>query len=462
VYIKKIDLNYNYYIINNYNMGIKNFRTNIIEQFPDIISNKKPNNIHTLCIDLNGILHKVCHRAKNKEQFKKSLFNKLKKLLRIIKPKSIAIFVDGQAILAKANTQIKRRNKYLYSESSGVSSLNLTPGTPFMEYIDSSIKEFLDNLNITTYYSSSKENNEGEIKVFEWLLSNNIKTRTCILGSDSDIIVLALASRPLLDLYIYDEDKYLSFFKLIEKLSGLYNKKFSYNWHPVRLDFALLSLLQGNDYNNKVSDFKKLLKSYTKLQSKKNIFLIKKNGDLNLINIKKLFSNIETTYPITCTSNDVNEYFKAIKWNLDLYQQKLNTRFIPNYSDVNINSIIKFMPETIESVGENINWLNPDVFTLLLMPSTGKDLLPNHLKHFLEEGSPIKDLFPDPCPICIKWKQKLREIIKPDDNASENELNNYKKLLSTTSVNYSNHIKEFHSNTELPIERLENAVINTI
>ena len=437
-------------------MGIKNFRTNLIETFPDIISNKKPNNIHTLCIDLNGILHKVCHRAKTKESFKKSLFNKLKRILGTIKPKSISIFVDGQAILAKANTQIKRRNKHLYSESSGVSSLNLTPGTPFMEYIDSSINEFLDNLNITTYYSSSKENNEGEIKLFEWLLNNNIKSRTCILGSDSDIIVLALASRPLLDLYIFDENKYLSLFKLIEKLSGLYNKKFNYNWHPVRLDFVLLSFLQGNDYNNKVSDFKKLFKSYMKLQTKKIKFLVNKNCNLNLGNIKKLFLNIKTTYPITCTSNDVNEYFKAIKWNLDLYQQKLNTRFIPNYSDVNVNAIIKFMPETIESVGENINWLKPEVFTLLLMPSTGKDLLPNHLKHFLEKGSPIKDLFPDPCLECIEWKNKLKNIKKPDNDASEDELNNYKKLLSTTSVDYSNHIKEFHSNTELPIQRLEN------
>ena len=114
------------------------------------------------------------------------------------------------------------------------------------------------------------------------------------------------------------------------------------------------------------------------------------------------------------------------------------------------------MPETIESVGENINWLKPEVFTLLLMPSTGKDLLPNHLKHFLEKGSPIKDLFPDPCLECIEWKNKLKNIKKPDNDASEDELNNYKKLLSTTSVDYSNHIKEFHSNTELPIQRLEN------
>jgi 5'-3' exonuclease len=441
-------------------MGIKNFRTNLTETFPEIITSQKPNNIHNLCIDFNGILHKICNRVKTRESFKKQLNNSLKKLIRIIKPKLIAIFIDGQAILAKANTQIKRRNKYLYSESSGINPLNLTAGSPFLEFIDETVNEFLSKLsNIETYYSSSKENNEGEIKLFEWLLknnnNNNNNNRTCVLGSDSDLIILALASRPLIDIYIYDEKKYLSLFILIQKLSTFFTKKFDYKWHPVRLDFVLLSLFQGNDYNNKIADFKKLLKSYQKTQ-----FLINKKGELNLINIKKLFLNISTTYPITCQSIDVEEYFKAIRWNLNLYQGRLNTKFIPNYSNININSIIKFMPKKINLIEENTNWLHPDVYILMLMPSTGKDYLPNHLKHLLEVGSPIKDLFPEPCIQCIQWKKELKDLqlIKPDDNASLDELNNYKKLVSKTSVNYSNHIKSLHNNTELPIMRLEKAI----
>ena len=437
-------------------MGIKNFKTNLIDKFPEIITYQKPNNIYNLCIDLNGILHKICNRVKTNENFKIMLINSLKKLIRIIKPKLIAIFIDGQAVLAKANTQIKRRNKYLYSESSGISPLNLTVGSPFLHFVDEIVQEFLDKLyNIESFYSSSKENNEGEIKLFEWLLKNHNNKRTCILGSDSDLIVLALINRPLLDVFIYDEKQYLSLFKLIQKLSGFFTKKFSYNWHPVRLDFALLSLFQGNDYNNKIADFNKLLKSYKTTQ-----FLINKKGELNLININKLLLNISTIHPIVCESKDVEEYFKAIRWNLNLYQGKINTKFIPNYSNVNINSIINFMPKKIDLVEENNNWLHPYVYTLMLMPSTGKKYLPNHLKHFLEEGSPIKDLFPEPCIECIQWKKELKDLHlkKPDDNTYENELNNYKKLLSTISVNYSNHIESLHSNTELPIQRLEKAI----
>ena len=41
-------------------------------------------------------------------------FIRFQELLRKDKKPNIAIFIDGQAILAKANTQIKRRNKYVY------------------------------------------------------------------------------------------------------------------------------------------------------------------------------------------------------------------------------------------------------------------------------------------------------------------------------------------------------------
>ena len=240
-------------------MGINNYMTNLTELFPNILSYKKPKNINTLCIDANGILHKICNITKNKTKFKKILISRLDKIIKIIKPSIIAIFIDGQAILAKANTQIKRRNKYLYSTPSGISPLNLTPGTPFMDYIDDTIEEYLSKLSIETYYSSSKENNEGELKLFKWLLEKNHKNnKICVLGNDSDLVVLALASRPLLDLYIYDEKRYLSLWRLIDNLSKFVSKKFSYQWHPVRMDFVLLSLFQGNDYNKRVSQFKTL------------------------------------------------------------------------------------------------------------------------------------------------------------------------------------------------------------
>ena len=118
-------------------MGIKGFVSNITNKFNCI---GKPSTVHTLCIDMNTILHKVCHSSTNKESFKKVLYKHLKKTIKMVKPTHcIALFVDGQAVLAKAKTQKKRRLKYLYDKPSGVSTLYLTTGTPFMSFVDNSI-----------------------------------------------------------------------------------------------------------------------------------------------------------------------------------------------------------------------------------------------------------------------------------------------------------------------------------
>ena len=52
------------------------------------------------------------------------------------------------------------------------------------------------------------------------------------------------------------------------------------------------------------------------------------------------------------------------------------------------------------------------------------------------------------------------DVIKPNDDAPEEEMTTYKQLIRETSIGYAEHIKEFHSNTELPIKRIEEAVAN--
>ena len=127
---------------------------------------------------------------------------KIKSFIRILKPSKIAIFTDGQALIAKIKLQIKRRLKYLYTEQSCFNTLNFTPGTPFMDYIDETIICFLQSLPIDTYYSSSKENNEGnkDISLVNGLI---ILLTIRIVGDDSDIVLLALACEPLLNIHIY-------------------------------------------------------------------------------------------------------------------------------------------------------------------------------------------------------------------------------------------------------------------
>lgn len=434
-------------------MGIKNYKTNLINSFPDILV-RKPRNVYYLCIDLNMILHQICHKCKSKSSFESFLINELNKTLRKIRPKFLAIFTDGQAILAKAHTQIKRRNKYLYHESSGISPLNLTPGTPFMDFVDKIILDYLSKLNIGTYYSGSRENNEGEVKLFYWLKSKPEK-KTIIMGNDSDLVVLCLASIPLTDMYIYNYGECISIPILLKSLLNLVDRKFNIKYHPVRMDFVLLSLFQGNDYNSKIANFNKLLKSYKNLLLKKKGFLIRKNGTLNLKLVKIFLEDIKSISQFNSSKDDVNHFFKCINWNLNLYIGRSINNFIPKSISVNISSILKYFPNKIEIASNNLEWLHSDVYLLLLMPIVGKNLLPERLKKFMNDDSPIRDLFPDPCPECIIWKNKLKELNNLISISISEEL---KKEVSDVNINYSKHIKDYHSDENLYIERIQKAL----
>lgn len=439
-------------------MGIKSYVKNLIEEFPDIASKKKPYNIEILCIDLNELLHKSCYISSNNEEFKNNLISKINKLVNRIKPKELSIFTDGQAILAKARTQIVRRNKYLYSTPENISPLNLTPGTPFMDFVDSLVEEYLSGLKIKTYYSSSRENNEGELKLFNWLLVNGLKNRVCIFGSDADLIVLALASRPLLDLYVYNKDVYISLFKLVDNISNIASlKKFSYQTNPVRLDFVLLSMFMGNDYNNKISKFEYIIKAYRMIQKENKSFLVKKDGSINLILLKKLFVKLEK--PSLIVNDKVNSYnyINALQWNLNLYQGIINNRYIPKYGIVNVSTLIKYFPSKIVIPENKVDWLKPEVYTLLLMPVTGKELLPDKLKILIDTDSPVKDLFPEPCLECINYKKELK-IKPPNDDENSQVYKEFKEFVRKMNEEYSNHLDKNHSFNDLPIKRLEDAV----
>ena len=72
-------------------MGIKNFRTNLTELFPDIVNYKKPYDVKYLCIDANGILHTIINKTNDTNIFKKLLIKKLNKLIKINKPELILL-----------------------------------------------------------------------------------------------------------------------------------------------------------------------------------------------------------------------------------------------------------------------------------------------------------------------------------------------------------------------------------
>jgi len=436
-------------------MGIKNYCTNILELFPEITTKKVPNNIDLLCIDVNTILHNICNKSNNNSEFKLNLIKEFDKIIKKMNPKHIALFTDGQATLAKAKLQIKRRQKYLYDKPSSISTLNLTPGTIFMDLVDHIIINYLKSLKIQTYYSSSNENNEGELKLFEYIINSELHDKNiCIVGDDADIIILSLINTPILNLHIYNNRKFISLFKLVMKLSEMSETKFNYKYHPIRKDFSLLSLFLGNDYNKNISNFKNLLSAYKIVLNNKKGFLINKKGYLNLKSIKLLFNNLSyNPHDRIYTKNDVNNYFNSIIWNLKLYTGDVIPNYVPKYN-INIKTILAHFPDSIKFNKIDPKWQDKNVYLLLLMPIVGKELIPKNIQHFMDNDSSIKDLFPEPCQECIKFKSDIRQLLSDIDKYDEIE---YKKLSSELNTKYKNHLENNHKIDELPIERIESA-----
>jgi 5'-3' exonuclease len=433
-------------------MGIKNYQSTLLALFPNITcQHVRPGNL--LCIDVNTTLHEVCHRSRDREQFKRNLRQRLDQLINQIRPNQLSIFADGQAVLAKARTQIKRRNKYLYSEpGQSIDTLNLTPGTPFMDYVDTIIGEYLREFSIETHYSSSKVPNEGEIKMFQWMKAQTADRAAVIVGNDADIIVLSLLNVPLLNVFVYNNRQFVSIFKLVRSLSELSTAKFDFKYHPVRRDVGLLSLLSGNDYLDHLVNFNEALRAYRRFLREERGFLIDRRGQVDLANFKKLLLKIETVDNSIHTARDASEYLKSLVWNLKLYTEEPIPNYLSRYNKINLATLLKHFPREIELPALNPQWQPDDVYLLLLMPITGKELVPDHLRSYMDDDSPIRDLFPDPCQQCIEFKKEISHLNSLSESLDRED---YRFRSSELNKKYRLHLDQSHSVGELPIKRIE-------
>ena len=154
------------------------------------------------------------------------------------------------------------------------------------------------------------------------------------------------------------------------------------------------------------------------------------------------------------TKNDVNNYFNSIIWNLSLYSGNVIPNYVPNYN-INIKTILTYFPDNIKINKIDSKWQDKNVYLLLLMPIVGKELIPKNIQHFMDNESPIKDLFPDPCLECINFKTNIRTLLSDIDKYDECE---YKILSSELNTKYRNHLDNNHKIDELPIERITTAL----
>jgi len=140
-------------------------------------------------------------------------------MIEKLKPTFTFVAFDGVVPLAKMKQQKQRRYKsYITKKILKKNSWNtnsITPGTNFMNCLDdyliikfSKCKEII--------FTGSKENGEGEQKIFHYIRNNNIEGNIIIYGLDADLIMLSLLHLNFNNIYLYRETRHFTYIKGID------------------------------------------------------------------------------------------------------------------------------------------------------------------------------------------------------------------------------------------------------
>lgn len=323
-------------------MGIPAYFSHIIKQHRNIIHNLNQltnNHIDNLLMDCNSIIYDcVNNLIKNEHtqtdniesQIIKDVCNKIKEYVKLLKPKNkIYIAFDGVAPVAKLEQQKTRRYKSIYQQSIEKelnpeynspkwSTLNITPGTQFMEKLSKCI---IKTFNSKKYIvSTSDKCGEGEHKLFHDIRNNeHYKTETTVIyGLDADLIMLSLLHVKYCDkILLYRETP--EFIKSIDSTLNP-NELYGFNinelsskicqelksenntFNSVRTsdDYVFICFLLGNDFiphipylNIRTNGIVHLLDAYNSLFStNKSKYIINENQKINWTSFKELVNHL--------------------------------------------------------------------------------------------------------------------------------------------------------------------------
>lgn len=160
-------------------------------------------------------------RPQLEEKIWELIENYINDMIEKVKPEVLYVAIDGVAPIGKILQQRQRRYRYLFDrtmkisneekiqetkfnlKSNGVlepeipiSSIELTPGTDYMERIHKCMEKYmskLGNRGIKYIYSSYHEEGEGEHKLLQYIRKNISKDDGVIIyGLDADLLFLSL------------------------------------------------------------------------------------------------------------------------------------------------------------------------------------------------------------------------------------------------------------------------------
>ncbi|KAF7313569.1 5'-3' exoribonuclease [Mycena chlorophos] len=213
-----------------------------VTSIPVNMSMPNPNGkeFDNLYLDMNGIVHPCTHpegkpAPETEEEMMLEVFKYTERVVNMVRPRKVLFMaIDGVAPRAKMNQQRSRRFRAAqdakdkeiarqesllmwkamgkevtdFNEKEGWDTNAITPGTPFMDLLASSLRYWVVHKmntdpgwkNIQVIISDAGVPGEGEHKIMDWIRRQrlnsdyNPNTRHVIYGLDADLIMLGIAT----------------------------------------------------------------------------------------------------------------------------------------------------------------------------------------------------------------------------------------------------------------------------
>jgi len=215
-------------------MGIPSYFSYIVKTHRQIIKKVTSNTvpINNLYLDCNSIIYDAVHNIDftklvdtDVNTIIKSVCLKIDEYILLLKPATcVFIAFDGVAPVAKLEQQRERRYKSIYQAnitktifkdkfSDPWNTTAITPGTKFMNQLNTTIKEYYKNAKSfhvqNIIISTSDDAGEGEHKLFQYIRDfpeKHIDKNTVIYGLDADLIMLSINHLPITNqIYLFRE-----------------------------------------------------------------------------------------------------------------------------------------------------------------------------------------------------------------------------------------------------------------
>jgi hypothetical protein len=388
-------------------MGIKNFSKWLNETYKNAHDIQKIQTFDYVYVDMNNILHCMLSKSENEGELLFNIVKEINKILEYNTPtKCLILATDGIAPMAKILLQKKRRLEYVISQKFEIPELNFmlfTPGSKFLYLFESRLQSNVEtwkqkyNIDVKCMFS---EDGEAEIKLVNAIIknyNNNSMSTHCIMSPDADVVVMSTCTG-VKNIYVNNFKNIVNIDKLMdyhkEKIYGNANV----DLFDVKHDFALISILLGNDYLQKIyfTTVDTLWACYSTYFQQTGKFITEKNDTVLTLNAKN-FYNFFTK--ICCVlkksgmnrfkiaeydNNDYENYIDGLLWCINMYKNSCTS----NFDFMSMNNDIHAIGMCIHLIDKNcINKsiqkiscakkceLINDIFATIVMPISQKHLI---------------------------------------------------------------------------------------